>query len=110
MAFEFGGAEPAGVLPELRRAARSFVEDALKLQRAGGVLDLDHVDAFRGLVLSEAAARLGDVRDVFLLFGRVKLVEGRNHMQTFRKEVTRIAALAEAVGAPPEPAESPWPR
>ena len=105
VSFEFGGAEPgagdtAGLMPELRRAARSFVEEALKLQRAGGELDLDLVDAFRGLVLSEAAARLGDVREVFLLFGKVKLVEGRNHMQTFRREVKRVNALAEAVGAP----------
>jgi len=100
LAFEAGGSDTASLLSALGRAARVFVDEALARHADGGTLDLDLIEALRGLVLADALGRKGDLKEVFHLFGRDRLVESRNHVQTFRRELKRVADLAETLGEP----------
>lgn len=77
----------------LMTAAAAFVN--LALDRVDGApVDLDLVDGFKGLVLAGALERLGgDLDKVFRLFGRDKLVQGRNHHKAFRRELERAQQL-----------------
>lgn len=98
LSFEVEGGDALKVMPALQRAARALVDVALARQKSGDVLDFDHADALRGLVLAEALSRSGDLKETFYLFGRQKLVESRNHTQTLRREPGRVADLAAALG------------
>ncbi|NVJ03581.1 sigma-54-dependent Fis family transcriptional regulator, partial [Myxococcus sp. AM009] len=79
----------------LSMAAGAFVSAAQA--RGPGVLDLDLVDGFRGLVLAVAMRRLG--RDeAFRLFGRENVVKSRNQYRTLRRELERLEALYKTLG------------
>ena len=61
-------------------------------------LDMDLIDGFKGLVLGVALEKLGGIREeVFNLFGREKLVAGRNHHKVFRRELERAQQLYRAL-------------
>jgi hypothetical protein len=60
-------------------------------------VDLDLADAFRGAVLSAGHVRLKDLREVYMLFGRDKVVRSRNHQRDFRREMDRLDALAAVI-------------
>ncbi len=83
-----------GLLGALNQAARAFVDEAIHHQAHGSSMDLDLADAFRGAVLSAGHVRLKDLREVYLLFGRDKVVRSRNHQRDFRREMDRLDALA----------------
>ena len=104
LSFESGGGDTNGLVSAMQRAARFFVDEAFARQKVGDVLDLDHVEAFRGLVLADAMARKDDMKEVFYLFGRSKLVESRNHLQAFRRELKRVEELAAKVDERLDPA------
>ena len=108
LSFEAGGAGESGggLLVSMLRAARLFVDEALARKKAGGLLDLEHTEAFRGLVLADAMTRKEDMKEVFYLFGRDRLVESRNHLQAFRRELKRVEELAETVEEPLDPSVS----
>jgi len=77
----------------LLNAAAAFVNYVCARGDATPV-DLDLLDGFKGLVLGGALERLGgDLDEVFRLFGREKLVAGRNHHKAFRRELERAAQL-----------------
>lgn len=78
-------------------AAASFVNlvcAAPAARRPGNLDVLDVLDGFKGLVLAGALERQGgDLDEVFRLFGREKLVAGRNHHRAFRRELERASQL-----------------
>jgi DNA-binding NtrC family response regulator len=88
----------------LLAAAAACVDQACA--RGGeGALDIDLIDGFKGLVLGVALEKLGGNREeVFNLFGRAKLVAGRNHHKVFRRELERAkqfcAALSDSTAFP----------
>ncbi len=88
------------VLAALDRAASAFVQEAVDRHAAGRPLSLDLTDAFRGATLDAAHARLGELREVYLLFGRVKAVESRNYRRDYRRAMDRLDALTTAVRKP----------
>src|SRR5207253_1470754 len=66
---------------------------------AGRSFDLDLADGFKGFVLAAATEKLaGDKDRAFSLFGKDKLLKGRNHHKVFRRELERAAELAAACG------------
>ncbi len=85
-----------GLAASLRAAAAAFL-DAFE---ADPSLGLDHAAAFPGFVLAEAAARRGDLKEVYLAFGREKAVQSRNYRRDFQRELGRVAALYQALGEP----------
>jgi predicted ATP-dependent protease len=86
------------LLESMRSAATAFVEEAERSEERGQVLDLDHCDAFRGIVLGTAEQRLGSREGVFRLFGKGALVQSRNHHKTLRRELEKVEALCKALG------------
>lgn len=88
------------LLAELRRAADEVVTHALTTQ-SSRKLDLEDARAFEGLVLEAALQRLGDLAEVYRLFGGVSLVERRNHHRHYRRELTRVARLEQALEVRP---------
>ena len=92
-----GGSKAEGLLGALNGAARAFVDEAIHHQAHGRPLDLDLTDAFRGAVLSAGHVKLKDLREVYLLFGRDKVVRSRNHTRDFRREMDRLDELAAVV-------------
>jgi DNA-binding NtrC family response regulator len=86
--------EPAAAL---RTAARALVAAAIQHHRDGHPLDLDGIESMRGLVLEEAHARLGSIKDAFSLFNRQQLVESRNHHKAFKRELERAHAFIESL-------------
>lgn len=82
-----------GSTDALLNAAATFVNHVCARTETWPV-DLDLLDGFKGLVLAGALERLGgDLEEVFRLFGREKLVAGRNHHKLFRRELERAAQL-----------------
>ena len=77
----------------LLNAAAGFVNHVCARGETWPV-DLDLLDGFKGLVLAGALEWLvGDLEEVFRLFGREKLVAGRNHRKVFRRELERASQL-----------------
>lgn len=85
------------VTDAMREAARRFVVEA-ELRREGKTLNLDHTDAFKGLVLAVADERLGSKDEAYRLLGKETLLANRNHHKPFRKEIEKLQALYEALG------------
>ena len=95
LAFE-GDAEARPVLDLLHATASAFVMAA---ERRGedAPLDLDLADALRGFVLAAATQKKnGSLEEAFRLFGRASIVQHRNHVKAFRKELSRVDAVYEA--------------
>lgn len=93
-----------GLLEGLGQAARALVDEAeRRASRGEAPLDLDLADGFRGLVLSEASARRGGVREAFALFGLDHQLRGGNHLRTWRRETDRLDALCQALRVPSPP-------
>ncbi|MEO5769138.1 MAG: sigma 54-interacting transcriptional regulator, partial [Polyangia bacterium] len=87
----------------LLAAAAACVDQAHARQAKGEAqaqapLDMDLIDGFKGLVLGVALEKLGGNREgVFNLFGREKLVVGRNHHKVLRRELERAQLLCRAL-------------
>jgi DNA-binding NtrC family response regulator len=80
-------------------AASAFVLEAERRAAAGGTLDLDWAEAFKGFVLGVATEKLSGSRDeAFRLLGREKLVASRNHHKVWRREIERAEQLCTAFG------------
>jgi len=84
-----GGAEGT-LLEKMRHAARAFVERA-RDEDTSGALTLEHAEAFRSLVLQEAAGEQEDYASALVLLGQHKLVEHRNHHRFWQKEHERLS-------------------
>jgi DNA-binding NtrC family response regulator len=95
-----GAGEGMPLLEVLQLAAEAFVVEAERARARGAALDLDLVDALRGLVLAAAAERLGNKEEAFRLLGRGSMVQNRNHGKAFRKELERVEGLWRALGQP----------
>ena len=95
LAFEGsgGGAERVGGLAEaLGLAARSYL----------GAVDpptLDDADLFRGVLLAEAVAQFGGVKEAYVALGRESTVQSRNHQREYRKALDVVAAVLARAGA-----------
>lgn len=94
-----------GAFDALLEAAAAFVNVASSVSSSGEAVELDLLDGFKGLVLGAALERTGgDLDQVFRMFGRDKLIAGRNHRRAFRRELERAAQLhAFMDGASPFP-------
>ena len=88
----------------LERAAKEFVTQAQALREESPerVLTLEHADAFKGFVLRDAVARVGE-REAFQLLGEEKRLDSSNHRRVLRREEQRVMALARALGRALEP-------
>lgn len=95
-----GGDSSMPLLEVLQLAAEAFVAEAEQARGRGTPLDLDLVDALRGLVLAAAAERLGSKEEAFRLVGKGSMVQNRNHGKAFRKELERVEGLWRALGQP----------
>jgi len=91
------------LIDALHAAAQAIVRDAEQRRDAGQTVELDCSEALRGLVLAVAAERHGGLDEAFRLLGRGSLVEHRNHMKAFRKELVKIDQVYEAVTGRPSP-------
>jgi DNA-binding NtrC family response regulator len=100
LAYENAPAVEGGsTIDALVAAATAFVNDAELRAAAGGTLDLDWADAFKGFVLGVATEKLGGNRDdAFRLLGREKLVANRNHHKVWKRELERAEQLGIALG------------
>jgi DNA-binding NtrC family response regulator len=82
LGFESPGArstsEVSGLLGALQAAARAYLD---------GVDEgaLDDAEAFRGVLLAEAAERHGGVKEAYLWLGREATVARRNHQREYKK-------------------------
>lgn len=86
----------------LHLAAQAFVIEAKGRAQPGGgtLLDLDHAEAFKGLVLGTAVKKLG--RDeAFRVLGKESLVRGRNHYKALRRELERVDSFFVSLGHAP---------
>jgi transcriptional regulator with AAA-type ATPase domain len=92
------GAARRSVIDSLRQAAISYIEEAERLYERGQGLDLDHCDAFRGVVLGTAIERHGDRASALRLLGRAQYVQNRNHSKLLKRELERVDLLCKAVG------------
>lgn len=92
LAYESQG-EDARALPAIVAAAAAFVAEAKRRRAAGGTLDLDLADAFKGLVLATALEHDRDREAAFGLFGKSSLVKSRNHHKVLKREIERADAL-----------------
>jgi DNA-binding NtrC family response regulator len=100
-ALAFEGMERNGVLYDvLRRAAAAFVTE---VETGGGGVDLDHTDAFRGLVLDAAVRRLGSREVAFERLGKPQMLKNRNHHKAIRRELAKVLELARVLGAEVDP-------
>jgi DNA-binding NtrC family response regulator len=82
------------LMAHLRRAADSFVDQVVE----GGVaLQLEHVEALRGLVLEAGLRRFGDLREVFRRLGGEATVRSRNHSRAYRREYDKVTVLEAAL-------------
>jgi DNA-binding NtrC family response regulator len=86
------------LVEDLHRAATSFVIEAERRAERSARLELDLVDAFKGLVLAAAAERKGSWKEAFRLFSRGDLVKNRNHHKVMRRELERVAELYRVLG------------
>ena len=72
----------------------------------GRPLDLDHCDAFRGIVLGTATERHGSRDAAFRLLGRAQQVQSRNHHKMLRRELEKVEDLCHALGEDGSPFDS----
>jgi DNA-binding NtrC family response regulator len=86
------------LLDLLHQAATAFVLEATRRQHTGEVLDLDHADALRALVLGAAIQKAGSIEEAFRLVGKFATVQNRNHRKVLRAEFKRLEALAHSLG------------
>ncbi len=100
---ELGDQPGEGDLEALRRTALGVVR-LVERRRAAGLPplserdgDLELADAFRGLVLSIAVERTGDLRRAFELFGLGARLRGGNHLRTWRQAEDQVALLSQAL-------------
>ncbi|HEU4406131.1 MAG TPA: sigma 54-interacting transcriptional regulator [Polyangiaceae bacterium] len=93
------GEATSSAVDALLAAAGALVAVAEQRAGAGGSLDLDWADAFKGFVLGAATEKLGGNRDeAFRLLGREKLVASRNHHKVWKRELERAEQLCAALG------------
>lgn len=97
LAYE-SASEPQPVLESMRSAATTFLEAAERKAERGSGLDLDHCDAFRGIVLGTAVERHGSRDAAFRLLGKAPQVQARNHHKMLRRELDKVQALCDALG------------
>lgn len=74
--------------------ARALAHEALRAKEAGRTLELDHWQAFEGLLLEEAISLMGGVDEAFELLGRGGMLVGRNHNKLLKRARGRVSALA----------------
>lgn len=102
-ALELGGHhghEERGVRATLREAAHHFAREARARQLSGGpALTLEHAEAFRGLVLKEAAGHQQDYESALEALGHEDTVRHRNHHRMWRRELERLSSLEEVLGS-----------
>jgi DNA-binding NtrC family response regulator len=91
LAHESEEARP--LIEALYGVAINFVIEAERRARQGTPIDLDQVEAFKGLVLAAAAERMGSWEDALRLFSRDAVVKNRNHHKLIRRELERLEAL-----------------
>lgn len=97
LAYE-GDAGTGSLLEPLLRAAAAFVLEAERRQKEGQKpLDLDHADAFRGLVLGTAMRKVGTVEEALRLLGKVSIVESRNQHKVLKRDMQKVVALAREI-------------
>lgn len=87
--------------PPLTEAASAVAKAALERYRRKEVTDPRDVQGFWGLVLVAALEQGASVETIFEMFGRPRLVEGRNHHRTLRREAERAAKLLRCVQIAP---------
>jgi DNA-binding NtrC family response regulator len=93
------GEASSSAVDALLAAASALVAAAEQRATAGGSLDLDWADAFKGFVLGVATEKLSGNRDeAFRLLGREKLVASRNHHKVWKREIERAEQLCAALG------------
>jgi DNA-binding NtrC family response regulator len=92
------GSSRRSLLESLRGAATAFVEEAERLADQGPGLDLDHCDAFRGVVIGTAVLRHGNRDVAFRLLGKAQQVQARNHHKMLRRELEKVSELCKALG------------
>ncbi len=97
LAYEPHSHEAREVLPSIHRAATEFLAEARRRRSAGGVLDLDLAEAFKGFVLAVALEQERNRDEVFRLFGKDSLTKSRNHHKVLRREIERAEALFRAL-------------
>lgn len=97
-ALNLEGEEPSrGALEALQRAAEAFVTEAEEQRSRGRLLDLEHAEALKGLVLAAALERSQSREEAFLLLGKENLVQNRNHQRIWRAEMKRLEAALRAL-------------
>ena len=82
----------------LKRAAIAFVDEALAYEKSGKILSITHAGSFKGLVLQAAQQRFEDLKRVYKLFGRQKLVDSRNHDQDYQREAQKVTQFSNDTG------------
>jgi len=95
--------ETGALIEQLWRAARAFVQEAVRRGSSTGPLSLDMADAFRGLVLAAAVHHQGR-DDAFALLGQQQLLKNRNHHRALKRELERVRELLRLVGGDVDPA------
>ncbi|MCC6557958.1 MAG: sigma-54-dependent Fis family transcriptional regulator [Polyangiaceae bacterium] len=91
-------AAAAPLVDVLRGAAAALLREAERRQPEGEPLDLDVVDALRGLALSAAAHKLGSKEAALRLFGKESVVQSRNHQRAFKRDIERAMELLRTLG------------
>ena len=95
LGFELGGQTSGPVIEgffgALKEAARTYLD---AVERGA----LEDSDAFRGVLLAEAADRHGGVKEAYLWLGREGTVERRNHQREFRRATDPLRDLARRLG------------
>jgi DNA-binding NtrC family response regulator len=95
--------ETAGLLGQLWRAAKAFVEEAERREGGGSPITLEMIEVIRGMVLAAAAERRNSRDEAFALLGQQHLLKSRNHYRVYRREIERMRELAKALGGEMDP-------
>jgi len=102
LAYE-GQPSQGRVIALMLQAADAFVMEAEAIaERGGDKLDMDHAEAFKGLVIEAAKRRIGgDEREAlkraFILLAKESTVDGRNHQAVYKREMDKVAAAKAAL-------------
>lgn len=89
------------LLSSLRQTARAFLAEAMRRAESGvalAPLELEHAQAFAGLVLEEGLQQLGDLKETYRALGATQVLRSRNHWREYRREQDRLARLIEVLG------------
>jgi hypothetical protein len=70
----------------MRLAARAYAREVKRRAGTSAPLALDGADAFRGFVLQATIKRCGSKEEALQALGLAKVVQGRNHGRTIRRE------------------------